>query len=63
MRMLNYYINRAGRNLSASRRAVLKRAKVLLSKKARARKRKTQRQPFPPAPLTRAVNEQAVQSQ
>jgi Protein of unknown function (DUF3175) len=31
MRMLNYYINRAGRNLSALRRAELRRAKTLLS--------------------------------
>jgi Protein of unknown function (DUF3175) len=31
MRMLTYFLNRAGRNLSASRRAELKRAKTLLS--------------------------------
>jgi hypothetical protein len=31
MRMLNFYINRAGKNLSASRKAVLRRAKTLLS--------------------------------
>ena len=30
MRMLTYYINRAGRNLSASRRAELEKAKSLL---------------------------------
>ena len=30
MRMLNFYINRAGKNLSASRRRVLERAKTLL---------------------------------
>lgn len=35
MRMLNFYINRAGRNLSASRRAVLNRAKKLLSERIR----------------------------
>jgi hypothetical protein len=33
MRMLTYYINRAGRNLSASRRAELEKAKSLLSKR------------------------------
>jgi Protein of unknown function (DUF3175) len=31
MRMLNYYINRAGHNLSASRKAELKKAKSILS--------------------------------
>jgi tRNA(adenine34) deaminase len=31
MRMLNYYINRAGRNLPASRKAELERAKSILS--------------------------------
>jgi hypothetical protein len=35
MRMLNYFINRAGRGLSASRRAELERAKLLLSKRIR----------------------------
>jgi len=33
MRMLSYFINRAGRNLSASRRAELERAKELLAKR------------------------------
>ena len=33
MRMLNYFINRAGQGLSASRRAQLERAKRLLSKR------------------------------
>jgi hypothetical protein len=31
MRMLNFYINRAGRNLSTSRHAELEKAKTLLS--------------------------------
>lgn len=43
MRMLTYFINRAGRGLSAERRAELKRAKILLSKRithrGKARKR------------------------
>ena len=40
MRMLTYFINRAGRGLSASRRAELQRAKRLLSKRiAHQRKR------------------------
>jgi tRNA(adenine34) deaminase len=36
MRMLNYYINRAGRNLSPARRRELNKAKTLLSKRIRA---------------------------
>jgi Protein of unknown function (DUF3175) len=39
MRMLTYFINRGGRNLSPSRRAELERAKILLSKKIQAKKR------------------------
>ncbi len=35
MRMLTYFINRAGRGLSATQRARLERAKVLLSKRVR----------------------------
>jgi len=35
MRMLTFFINRAGRNLSAKRRAVLNRAKSLLSERIR----------------------------
>jgi hypothetical protein len=38
MRMLTYFINRGGKNLSASRRAELERAKTLLSKKIRMKK-------------------------
>jgi len=37
MRMLTFYINRAGRNLSAARRAELNKAKSLLSQRARKR--------------------------
>ncbi|HEV8047934.1 MAG TPA: DUF3175 domain-containing protein [Terriglobales bacterium] len=33
MRMLNYFINRAGRGLSAKRRAELEKAKTLLARK------------------------------
>lgn len=33
MRMLNYFINRAGRGLSATRRTELEKAKTLLSKR------------------------------
>jgi hypothetical protein len=41
MRMLNYFINRSGRGLTASRRAALERAKVLLSDRIeRTKKRK-----------------------
>ena len=42
MRMLTFYINRAGRNLSAARRAELEKAKALLSKRiAREKRRKS----------------------
>ena len=36
--MLNYFINRAGKGLTRSRRATLERAKTLLSKRIRASK-------------------------
>jgi len=39
MRMLNYFINRGGRNLSASRRCELERAKRLLSKRLQERRK------------------------
>jgi Protein of unknown function (DUF3175) len=38
MRMLTYFINRAGRGLSPTRRATLERAKVLLSARIRQAK-------------------------
>jgi len=41
MRMLTFYINRAGHNLSASRKAELERAKTLLSKRIAREKEKT----------------------
>jgi tRNA(adenine34) deaminase len=40
MRMLAFYINRAGRNLSATRRAELEKAKDLLSKRIAREKEK-----------------------
>jgi hypothetical protein len=40
MRMLTYFINRAGKGLSATRRAKLDRAKKLLSEKIAAAKEK-----------------------
>lgn len=43
MRMLTFYINRAGHNLSTSRRKELERAKVLLSKRIRSAKRQAPR--------------------
>lgn len=44
MRMLTYFINRGGRGLSASRRAELKKAKTLLSKRiARQKVRSSKR--------------------
>jgi hypothetical protein len=38
--MLTFYINRAGHNLSASRKAELERAKKLLSRRIEAEKEK-----------------------
>ncbi|MGH9573168.1 MAG: DUF3175 domain-containing protein [Candidatus Acidiferrales bacterium] len=35
MRMLNYFMNRAGRNLSPARRRTLQRAKTMLSERIR----------------------------
>ena len=40
MRMLTYFINRAGRSLSAARRAELEKAKSLLSKRIEETKRR-----------------------
>jgi len=40
MRMLNYFINRAGRGLEPARRAELEKAKALLSKKIARQKKK-----------------------
>ncbi len=40
MRMLTFYINRAGKGLSASRRAELERAKRLLSERMRSHREK-----------------------
>jgi Protein of unknown function (DUF3175) len=41
MRMLTYYINRAGKNLSATRKEELEKAKHLLSKKIEQQKEAT----------------------
>lgn len=57
MRMLTFYINRAGHNLSKSRRAKLERAKELL-KKREGRKRSKKRAKKKPAartPLTQVL--------
>ena len=43
MRMLTFFINRAGRALSASRRAELERAKILLAKRMQAKHTKKRR--------------------
>jgi tRNA(adenine34) deaminase len=40
MRMLTYFINRAGKGLSATRKAKLEKAKELLSKRVRAAREK-----------------------
>ncbi len=41
MRMLNFYINRAGKNLSASRHAALESAKAILSEIITEKKKQT----------------------
>lgn len=43
MRMLTFFMNRAGKTLSASRRAVLQRAKVLLSERVKAARERNAR--------------------
>ena len=43
MRMLTFYINRAGHNLSATRKAELNKAKKLLSERIAKEKEKTKR--------------------
>ncbi|HTU41299.1 MAG TPA: DUF3175 domain-containing protein [Candidatus Aquilonibacter sp.] len=43
MRMLTYFINRAGQNLPASRRAELEKAKALLSKRIQREKKRDAR--------------------
>ena len=43
MRMLNFFVNRAGKNLTASRRQELSRAKKLLSQRIKRRKETSQK--------------------
>jgi tRNA(adenine34) deaminase len=43
MRMLSFFINRAGKNLSASRKAELQKAKVLLSERAKKARERNKR--------------------
>ncbi len=44
MRMLNFFINRAGKNLSAARRAKLEKAKELLSERVKAARKRNRRE-------------------
>lgn len=44
MRMLTFYMNRAGKNLSASRKAELERAKEMLSARVRAAHERAEKQ-------------------
>jgi len=44
MRMLTFYMNRAGKNLSASRKEELERAKELLAARVRAAHQRTEKQ-------------------
>lgn len=44
MRMLTYFMNRAGKGLSAARRATLEKAKELLSKRVRDKREKERKQ-------------------
>ena len=41
MRMLNYFMNRAGRNLNPARRRTLQRAKTMLSERIRKSKERS----------------------
>jgi len=43
MRMLSFFINRAGKNLSASRRAELRRAKEMLSSRVKAARERSKK--------------------
>lgn len=43
MRMLMFFINRAGKNLSASRRAKLEKAKELLSERVKAERQRNRK--------------------
>jgi hypothetical protein len=52
MRMLTFYINRAGRNLSAERRAELNRAKKLLAERAHNRPQSRGKRAGPKAATT-----------
>jgi tRNA(adenine34) deaminase len=45
MRMLTFFINRAGRGLTAERRAELERAKTLLSQRIQRAKKTSKRRP------------------
>jgi len=54
MRMLNFYINRAGQNLSASRHGELERAKTLLSEIIARQKSK------PPAEAAKKATKKAA---
>src|SRR6201995_5481213 len=54
MRMLTFYINRAGHNLSASRKAELQKAKTLLSKRVAAEKEKRSSTSGKPSKTSRA---------
>lgn len=42
--MLNFFINRAGKNLSAARRAKLEKAKELLSERVKAARKRNRRE-------------------
>jgi tRNA(adenine34) deaminase len=57
MRMLNFYINRAGKNLSASRKAELKKAKTQLSEVIAGQKTKS-----PPKSAKKAAKKTARKS-
>lgn len=53
MRMLNYFINRAGHNLSPTRRKTLERAKALLSKRIHSSHERKHSRDFHPDKFTR----------
>lgn len=54
MRMLSFFVNRAGKGLSAARRRELERAKKLLQERMAVRKRKTPKTKTPKTGITRS---------
>jgi tRNA(adenine34) deaminase len=61
MRMLNFYINRAGKNLPAARHKVLEKAKALLSEIIRNEKEKAPAKPAAKKSVNISIKKSATQ--